>query len=155
MLFSVCPCLLCFMWEIILSLEVLIRKTSFTVLAPPILKRGTRWICVVIFILRPLYPNRKAPGTCPRAGLVGLGAGLDVLEKKKLCLAGRRKNFLSSPVITLSTLSHDRVHHVKRGCGFHMLTEPVMSILGVWTLLKHETGNRTSFWTPFRVGTHL
>jgi hypothetical protein len=47
---------------------------------------------VVNFTLRPLYPNRKVPGTCPRAGLVGHGAGLDVLEKKNLfVLLGREK----------------------------------------------------------------
>jgi hypothetical protein len=105
---------------------------------------------VVNFTLRPLYPNRKAPGTCPRAGLVGLGAGLDVLEKKKtVCPAGKRKSFLSCPVITLNTPSHDRVHHVKRGSEFHMLTELVMLISEVKTLLKSETGHRASFLTPF------
>jgi hypothetical protein len=81
------------------------------------------------FTLRPPYPTRKAPSTCPIAGLVGLGAGMDVLGKKAtLCPAGKRNVFIGCPVITLNTLSHDRVHHVKWGRGFHMLTGPLMSI---------------------------
>jgi len=74
-----------------MSLEVQTRKTC-TVLAPTILKRGKRWSSVVNFTLRPLYSKRKVPGTCPLAGLVGLGTGLDVLGKKKLfVLLGREQ----------------------------------------------------------------
>jgi hypothetical protein len=52
-------------------------------------------------------------------------------EEKTVRPAGKRKSFLGCPVITLNMLSHDRVQHVKRGRGFHMLTEPVVSISGV------------------------
>ena len=52
-------------------------------------------------------------------------------EEKTVCTAGKRTSCLGCLVFTLNRLSHDRVHHMKLGCGFHMLTETVMSISGL------------------------
>jgi hypothetical protein len=45
---------------------------------------GTRWRRVVSFTPRPLYPGEIALCTHWIGGWVGLGAGLDAVEKRKI-----------------------------------------------------------------------